>query len=235
MSREDKIQLLQLLEEKERRAKYRKLHSYYPDSGPLRRELYKKHLEFFEAGILHEERLFLAANRVGKTEGAGGYETAIHLSGLYPHWWTGKRFDKSIDAWAAGDTNETVRDIIQLKLLGPLHDIGSGLIPKESIKDYTRKRGVSDSVDTIYVKHASGGVSQIGLKSYDQKRISFQGTKKDLIWLDEEPPLDIYTEALLRTTDTTGKSKDNGLIILTFTPLLGMSEVVMSFLHSEKV
>ena len=59
-----------------RRVSENRIDSYYPDDGPLRRELYPKHLEFFRAGIEHRERCFLAANRVGKTEGVGGYEHA---------------------------------------------------------------------------------------------------------------------------------------------------------------
>lgn len=230
MTKSDKIELLQLLEEKERRAKYNKILSYYPDDGPLRRELYPKHLSFFEAGAKFIERLIMAANRTGKTEGAGGYETTLHLTGDYPPWWNGRRFSRPIDAWAAGDTSETVRDIIQEKLLGKITDIGSGLIPKDKIVNITRRRGVADTVDTIFVKHKSGGVSQLSLKSYDQRRESFQGTKKDLIWLDEEPPIDVYTECLMRTTDTSGSASENGILMLTFTPLMGMSETVMAFM-----
>lgn len=233
----DYLELIKINEELERRKRLRPYTWYYPDTGPLRRELYPKHLEFFAAGTTHIERLFLAANRVGKTEGAGGYETVLHLTGLYPPWWNGKRFDRPIDAWAAGDTKETVRDIIQLKLLGDLakNELGTGLIPKELILDHSMRTGVSDTVDSVVVRHVSGGVSKITLKSYDQKRKSFQGTKKDVLWLDEEPPLDIYTEALLRTTDTTGMDLEQGIMILTFTPLQGLSETVMSFLPSGQV
>lgn len=174
----------------------------------------------------------MAANRVGKTEGAGGYEMVLHLTGRYPPWWTGKRFNRPITAWAAGDTSQTVRDIIQRKLWGKFTEPGTGLIPAEDIHNRTLKRNISDAIDTIYVKHASGGISEITLKSYDQRRESFQGTKIDVIWLDEEPPLDVYTECLLRTTDTTGKTTgaENGILMLTFTPLMGMSETVMAFL-----
>ncbi len=216
------------LEQAERRA-YNKIKSYYPDTGPLRRELYPKHLEFFRLGATKEERLALAANRIGKTEGMGGYELSLHLTGDYPEWWTGRRFTQAVDTWAAGDTSQTVKEIIQLKLLGKITDIGSGLIPKDKIIKTTRKTGTADAIETIYVKHVSGGTSEVTLKSYDQKRHAFQGTKKHVIWLDEEPPLDIYTECLLRTTDTEG-GKDNGIMMLTFTPLMGMSETVMSFL-----
>lgn len=229
LSRES--ELVQVRAEIERRERYNQIDKYYPDKGLLRRELYPKHIEFFQAGARSTERLFMAANRVGKTEGAGGCETTYHLTGEYPSWWTGKRFNRPIDAWAAGDTSVTVRDIIQEKLLGKFLDMGSGLIPKHLLYDVSRRIAPRDAIDTIFVKHKSGGLSQISLKSYDQRRESFQGTKKDLIWLDEEPPLDIYTECLLRTTDTTGaKESDNGLMLLTFTPLMGMSETVMSFL-----
>jgi hypothetical protein len=42
---------------------------------------YARHMEFFEAGAKYRERCMMAANRVGKTLGAGGYETAAHLTG----------------------------------------------------------------------------------------------------------------------------------------------------------
>ncbi len=230
MDRAQKLELLKLLEEKERRKLTRRLESYYPDSGPLRRELYVKHNQFFGAGPKFRERLMLAANRVGKTEGVGGYELVLHLTGLYPAWWKGKRFDRPIESWAAGDTSKTVREIIQLKLLGKFHELGTGLIPKDLIIDTTKKTGVAETIDTIHVRHVSGGVSSVVLKSYDQRREAFQGTFQDVIWLDEEPPLEIYTECLLRTMDTTGLGVKNGMLMLTFTPLMGMSETVMHFL-----
>lgn len=207
----------------------RKILTYFPDSGPLRRELYPKHCEFFAAGDRHRERLMLAANRVGKTEGVGGYEMAIHLSGQYPAWWKGRRFKNPIRAWAAGDTSKTVREILQQKLLGPVGSWGTGLIPGESIERTVRAAGVADTVEIVYVKHVSGGISILVFKSYDQRRESFQGTEQDVIWLDEEPPLDIYTECLLRTMT------NNGMLMLTFTPLLGMSEVVLTFLPGGRL
>ena len=45
----EKRELATLLEEAERRRKRRLIHSMYPDSGPLRRELYAKHMQFFRA------------------------------------------------------------------------------------------------------------------------------------------------------------------------------------------
>jgi phage terminase large subunit-like protein len=235
MTREEKLELIHLLEEKKRREKYRLIDTYFPETGPLRRELYKKHMEFFAAGKKFEERLALAANRIGKTETMGGYEVTMHLTGEYPDWWPGRRYDRPTEFWAGGKSGQTVRDIIQKKLLGPKHDMGSGLIKKELIVNTTARSGIAGAVDTVFVRHKSGGVSELGFKSYDQGRQSFEGTKKDGIWLDEECPLDIYTECLLRTTDTSGKNLGNGMILFTFTPLMGMSEVVLSFLPNGEI
>ena len=228
-ARAEKIRYIQIAEERLRRQSRRKILNYYPDTGRLRRELYVKHLGYFEAGARYRERLFLSANRVGKTEGVGLYELTLHLTGQYPDWWVGRRFDRAISAWAAGDTGKTVREILQSKLLGPLENMGTGLIPGDAIDRVTRSSGVADAVDTIFVKHSSGGVSSCTLKSYDQRRESFQGTERDVILLDEEPPLDVYTECLLRTMT------NNGMLMLTFTPLMGVSEVVMAFLPGGKL
>lgn len=235
MNRADKLELLALLEERERRSRGRKIWSYFPDQGPLRRELYPKHLGFFEAGSRFRERCFMAGNRVGKTETGGGYELVCHLTGQYPHWWSGRRFDRAINSWAAGDTAKTVREIIQRKLLGKPGEHGTGLIPQDSLVRSTPKQGVPEAIDTIYVKHVSGDISQLVLKSYDQKREAFQGTEQDVIWLDEECPLDIYTECVLRTMDTSGAGTHNGMLMLTFTPLRGMTETVMQFLPSGEI
>lgn len=218
-----------LLLEQKRRTARRKILTYYPETGPLRRELYPKHLEFFAAGTKYRERLILAANRVGKTEGVGGYELSLHLTGQYPEWWVGRRFKRPVTAWAAGDTGITVRDIIQKKLLGPAGSWGTGLIPGDAIVRTVRSTGIADKLDSIFVKHVSGGTSALTLKSYDQRRESFQGTEQDVIWLDEEPPLDVYTECLMRTMT------NDGMVMLTFTPLLGMSDVVQSFLPGGKL
>ncbi len=217
--------MLRLLEERERRKKRRKLWTVYPDEGPLRRALYPKHLQFFEAGKQHQERAAIAANRVGKSFGIGGFETTLHLTGRYPEWWPGRRFSHPVDIWAAGDTTETTRDIVQLILLGPPGECGTGLIPGDDIVGKpTHRGGVAEAVDSVRVRHVSGGASLLGFKSYDQGRRKFQGTAKHVIWLDEEPPQDVYSECMARLMTT------RGLMISTFTPLEGLSEVVLKYL-----
>src|SRR6185312_10523204 len=217
-----------ILKELESRKKRNAIDQYFPDSGPLRRELYKKHLEFFEAGKKYTERTALAANRIGKTLTIGGYETTLHLTGQYPDWWPGKRFDHPVEWWAGGDTTTTVRDILQLALLGPIGEFGTGLIRGDCLIGTTNKRGLADAVENIYVRHSSGGKSILQLKSYDQDREAWQGTAKHGVWLDEEPPLSIYSEAYMRTMTT------NGMIMNTYTPVEGMGDVTQMFLDADK-
>ncbi|MCH8505368.1 MAG: terminase family protein, partial [Ectothiorhodospiraceae bacterium] len=178
---------------------------------------------FFQMGLNHRERLFLGGNRTGKTV-VGGFETTLHLTGRYPDWWEGRRFSEPGDWWAAGDTRQTTRDIQQKELLGPPDAIGTGLIPEDAIIKPRPMSGVPDAFETVTVRHVSGGVSTLGFKSYDQGRKSFQGTAKQGIWLDEECPMEVYVEALMRTM-TTG-----GLMLLTFTPLNGLTQLVLDFL-----
>lgn len=209
--------------------KRRKLYSYYPDTGPLRRALYPKHMAFFRAGARHRERLFLAGNRTGKSEGAGGYETVLHLTGRYPAWWEGRRFKRPVVAWAAGETTRDVRDSMQKKLIGPWYEQGTGLIPSDDLLRVTPRAGVSEAADTIYTRHRSGGISALTLKTYEQGRESFQAAEVDSIWLDEECPEDIYSECLIRTMTT------QGVLMLTFTPLKGLTPLVLQFLPGGMV
>ncbi len=228
------LELIAIQEEIARRKSRKRFFDYFPDTGPLRRDLYQKHLAFFRAGANFRERGAIAANRVGKTEGMGGYEMVCHLTGLYPVWWEGKRFDHPIDAWASGDTSETVRDIIQQKLVGPPEKEecwGTGLIPGDLIVSFERRsHGVKNCLESVMVRHVpTGGVSVLGFKSYEQGRKKFQGTAKHVIWNDEEPPEDVYDEELLRTMTC------NGIVMNTFTPLSGITAIVLRFMPGGKL
>jgi len=230
MNRTAQAEHLALLEVQAFRKARRKIDTYYPDTGSLRRNLYRKHTAFFAAGATYRERAAMAANRIGKTEGIGGYELSLHLTGQYPDWWKGRRFTKAVRAWAAGSTNQTVRDILQDKLIGPVGAFGTGMIPGAEIVDMKRRAGgVADAYEQVYVKHVSGGISRLVLKSYEQGRKSFEGVEQDVILLDEEPDDDIYSECTIRTMTT------KGLIMLTFTPLEGLSHVVLRFMPGGKI
>jgi phage terminase large subunit-like protein len=175
----------------------------------------------------HRERAVVAANRVGKTDAIGGYETTLHLTGRYDEiapWWPGRKWDRPINCLCGGDTNSTTRDIIVKKLLGGEGAWGTGLIPKADIIHIAPYGGVPGHVDFARIRHVSGGESIIQFRSYDQGRKGWQGTERDLGWCDEEPPQDIWTELLLRTATT------NGSLMLTATPLSGMTDVMLSFM-----
>lgn len=203
----------------------------FPDSGPFRRELYPKHTAFMNASANYSQLAFIAANRTGKTL-TGAVLMSYHLTGDYPKWYEGRRFLNPISAWAVGKSNQVTKEVQQFELLGEINDIGSGMIPRECIVGTpTRKAGIADAIETVYVKHISGGISKVTFKSYEQGRESFQGTKKQLIWLDEEPQdQSIYSECLTRTMD----KYSPGIIICTFTPLFGLSDVVLAFLPDGK-
>ena len=191
---------------------------------------YIKQKEFHAAGINHRERLFMAGNQLGKTL-AGSMEVAMHLTGLYPSWWEGRRFNDATKWWASGVTGESTRDNPQRMLVGPPAQEnlwGTGAIPYKNIVNTDRARGVANLLDTIVVKHISGGESTLGFKAYEKGREKWQGETLHGVWYDEEPPQDIYTEGMTRTIAT------NGIVMITFTPLLGMSEVVRMFLTEEE-
>jgi phage terminase large subunit-like protein len=189
---------------------------------------YPKQRAFHEAGLKHRERLFMAGNQLGKTM-AGGSEAAMHATGRYPDWWAGRAFNEPTVAWVGSPTGLTLRDNPQRILLGRVGQHGTGTIPKNAIRELIPGRGIADLMDTIVVKWGGGGDTQaadsiIGLKSYEQGREKWQGETLHWLWLDEECAADIYTEALTRTNVTQGP------VWLTFTPLLGASEVVRRFL-----
>lgn len=160
----------------------------------------------------------------------GGFELVCHLTGEYPKWWSGRVFNRPVDTWAAGDTGKTTRDILQRKLLGPIQALGTGLIPGRLIERVTAKSGVSDAIELTYVKHVpTGRSSLLTLKSYDQKREGFQGTEKDVILLDEEPPEEVYDECVLRTTETPERP-GGGILMMTYTPIQGLTPLTLRFL-----
>lgn len=224
LSEAEEERLYRLLREEDEYRAGRRFWTYYPEEGPLRRSLYPKHMAFFAAGAIHSERAAMAANRVGKTEGIGAFEVTAHLTGLYPDWWTGRRWDRPINCLTGGNTGTTTRDILVAKLLGPKEARGTGMLPATTLGKPVPAPGIRDHVDYVKVKHVTGDWSTLQFRSYDQGRAAWEGTERDIVWFDEEPPEDIYTEGVMRTMTT------RGMVIATFTPLNGLTDVALSFL-----
>ncbi|MGE6783703.1 terminase large subunit domain-containing protein [Ensifer adhaerens] len=187
---------------------------------------YAKQTEFHAAGACFRERLFMAGNQLGKTL-AGAAEAAMHLTGDYPHWWAGRRFDRSITMIGGSESHELTRDGVQRLLVGPPmseEDWGTGYLPKSALVGWTRRSSASGALDSVTVRHASGGTSTLLLKAYEQGRAKWQANTVDYVWFDEEPPEDVYFEGITRTNAT------GGSVAVTFTPLKGMSSVVSRYL-----
>jgi phage terminase large subunit-like protein len=217
LSDDEKRELYELLRLKDVRARRNRLDAYKP---------YAKQREFHAVGSEYRERLFMAGNQLGKTW-AGAYELAMHLTGRYPDWWAGRRFSYPVRAMCGSESAELTRKGIQRLLIGPpelREEWGTGTIPHEALRDTSMKPGVPDAISSAVVRHVSGEDSVIQFLSYDQGRTKWQADTVDLVWFDEEPPLPIYSEGLTRTNAT------GGLVFVTFTPLLGMSEVVKRYL-----
>lgn len=225
MQRNQTIATLELLREKERRQIENKLFYFKP---------YDWQKRFFAAGLNHRQRMLMAANRVGKTISAC-YETTVHLTGLYPGWWEGVRFNFPINAWAMGVSGEQIRDVLQKELfVGLTQDgfIGGGMVPLNLVGDITRSMTPKLAKD-VKIKHITGGYSHLSFKSYSQGQHVLMGPSVDLALIDEEPTdTDIWPQVLTRTLD--GNRKKGGHVILAFTPENGWTELVTQFKNDIK-
>lgn len=217
----DRMRMIEIMRELEARDKYGGISKWFVPGTMYGIENLPKHKAFFDSGAIYDERFFSAGNRCGKTN-AGAFELACHLTGRYPSWWEGRVFDHPIDAWACGKTGKVTRDSVQKELLGE-QERGTGMLPRDTIGQVWAKPGTPRGVDTLEVRHTSGGKSRLTFKSYEEGVQSFYGTARHCCWLDEEADEYIYSECYLRTA-TTG-----GIIYTTFTPKHGITPFVLSF------
>lgn len=212
---------LEVAQEMKRREARRALSRYAP---------YDFQKRFHAAGASNNQIVLIAGNRVGKTK-CGGAEVAMHLTGLYPAWWAGRRFTRPVRWWAAGATNPKTRDVCQRELCGNPEDpdaLGTGMIPGEKIVETTRFPGVPNAYSSVAVRHVSGGISTLGFKSYEMGPPGFMSESLDGIWLDEESPMEIYSQCLARILDR------QGMLHLTFTPEMGATELYAAFRQKLK-
>jgi len=191
---------------------------------------FKHQFEFFKTGI-HERRGILAANRIGKTVSTC-YETAMHLTGLYPDWWEGFRFEGPITAMVAGEGWSQVALVLQNELLGTqdvkiTENLGSGAIPRDYIITGTMRNDGANNIG-CEIKHKSGGNSYLLFANYTQEVRQLQGFKLNLAVFDEQPPDDFFSEIVTRTATTQGK------VLCSFTPLKGLNGLVSKFWNKEE-
>ena len=186
--------------------------SYHPN---------EKQLAFHATGLVAKERAFFAGNRCGKSMCTSA-EWCMHLTGNYPDWWNGYRYDKAINIWVAGVTNAETYQSLKKYYVG---DIGlEGFIHSSLIVRKEHQKHL------YYIQHASGGVSKIRFKSYEQGEDAWQAETLDGIHMDEEPPAKIYSEAITRTASTS--PTHHGMITLSMTPLKGVTTIMLKYMQT---
>ena len=186
--------------------------------------------KFFLTGK-HERRGILAANRIGKTVSTC-YETAMHLTGLYPEWWEGYRFTTAITAMVAGEGWSQVALVLQNELLGTqdvkiTENLGTGAIPRDCIVPDTMRNDGANNIG-CEIRHVSGTNSYLLFANYTQEVRQLQGFKLNLAVFDEQPPDDFFSEIVTRTATTQGK------VLCSFTPLKGLNGLVSKFWNKEE-
>jgi phage terminase large subunit-like protein len=166
--RQNKLEILNLLSEKEKRIKENPLK--YAKSHPKQDEFFKSTKPI---------RVLFWGNRVGKTEGCA-QEVVRYVLGENPN----RDVSLPIEVWCACPSFDMQKETTQKKL--------EKYLPTGSIKHTTYiTSGAWGEVELT-------NGSKLNFKSYEQGRDKFQGAGKRLIWFDEEPPKDIWEECTVR-------------------------------------
>lgn len=226
-SREAKLRLVALLEEKKRRKEQQRFKLQFES-------LYEWQRKFMRATADHRACMLMAANRVGKTM-TGLTIDAAHVLGDYPDDWDGHKFDRAPMCWLLGFSMEKTRDLLQTPLFGRLESgkWSGGLIPADRIVDWISSPGTSRAMREVRVKHSSGKTSTVQFWSYSQGQHALMGDSVDWYHIDEEPEdKEIYPQVLTRTA--TGDKGLGGRGILTFTPENGRTELVVQFMDEPE-
>ena len=187
-----------------------------------------------ESVSVAKQVLLSASNQIGKSV-AGYADDAYHATGDYPKWWDGPNLTEVLrrfpEMWIGGPNNDKVRDIGQKQLCGDPRrpeKLGSGWLPKASIEGTTPKRGVSNALDSVQVRHKAGFIVHIVFKSYDAALLDWTGESVGFIHLDEEPPDVLYGQCLARMMAS------GGYVKMTFTPEAGRRQVLSQFMDDMK-
>ena len=224
LSREQKIQAIQVLEEKSARLKRDRCINTY-------KSFYNWQRDFAASTKTHFESCLCAANQIGKTY-TGTAIDAFHLTGDYPEDWPGHRFEFPPMCWGLGYSMEKTRDLLQTALFGKYigGEFEGGLIPADKILSHESATGTPNAMRTVRVRHALG-VSVVQFWSYSQGQHAIMGDVVDWFHIDEEPrDQSIRPQVLTRTVN--GDRGKGGRGIYTFTPENGRTELVIQFMDN---
>lgn len=224
LSKPEKVQLLQYLEEHKKREDSRKCITNF-------RSFYGWQREFSDKTADYHECCLCAANQIGKTR-TGTTIDAMHLLGDYPDDWRGHRFEFAPLCWGLSYSMEKSRDLLQKALFGELRNgvFAGGLVPKDRIIDYQSAPGTPNACRTVRIKHRLG-TSVIQFWSYTQGQHAIMGDVVDWVHVDEEPEDQTIRPQLLTRT-INGDNGKGGRVIYTFTPENGRTELVIQFMDN---
>ena len=139
------------------------------------------------------ELVLVGANRCGKTE-CGGMVIDGHALGR-------SRFKKGGRLWTGSESLSVSAQTLEValaKYLGPTQAQWKGNVSELTESKFRTRQGF-----------------QGRCRSYEQQREKWQGAKLQAVWLDEQPPDAIVSEAKARLID------EGGYLLHTFTPLKG--------------
>lgn len=239
MNKQELILAIEAADALEKKYKYNKAAQYFPDTGPFARDKYPMQMGMMRAGQKHRLRALVGGNGSGKSLWLA-LESYFHLSGKYPKWWEGFKFNKPLNAWLCGMDSKALRAGLQTILFGGVgdDDFGTGVIAKEDMIDEHGQlqkwamAGTANCIGQFRVKHYTNGIfdgwSICEFMTYDQGWQKFQGPTKDWIGFDEEPDDGkIFAESMMRLRGKDGGKP--GLFLAAFTPTGGMRDVYLTF------
>jgi PBSX family phage terminase large subunit len=169
---------------------------------------------FFDLLKSHREVCYFAGNKSGKTY--CGAKHCVHAA-LGPNaakYGLEVLYDRPVHIWIGSVDYKVQRESAQ-------ECIDEFLINNEVKKIHRMQHGIYDKIE-----FRCG--STIGFKTYDQGRRAWQGPKRDIIWMDEEPPADVLGEARARLIGKDAK------MIFTMTPLMGLTVIHEEFIEYPK-
>lgn len=235
-TRNELIQLAEKVEVLKNKRKYRFLDFIYPDTGKYSIHVYKKAKEFFDAGKNYRLRMVSGGTGIGKSFTLYS-EGVFHWTGEYPKWWDGKIQKNPKQWWILVESAKTWRDSGQKLLFGNStndEDFGTGLIPKDTIVNTMGWSGESGTIQSFEIRNKiSGGIVSIAVKTTDQKVENLQAATLDGLIEDEEAPIAVHRECLLRLRGS--PIKEPGIFMMGFTPWKGATDVVLSFCPDARV
>ncbi len=174
-------------------------------------------LRFHNAGLDAIYRAIFGGNRSSKSH-CCTYEILMHASGVYPSWFLGYRYTSPVTIWVIGKTTALVRETVLTTILGKGLD-GTGILHPSHIKGAFGGPGLRQL--KIHWRD-SGRFSTISFKTMKQSVQSLQGVQVQIVYIDEEPPYEYFSELKMRITNFRGQ--DRGSLMAAFTPKLGRTQ-----------